>query len=356
MPRREPQSPAGPRTVANRRGAPPGPGGDRRSDPHAARPAAAGHARGRDTARDLGRDPELEVLHQALAEARAGTRRGVLLAGDAGIGKTSLAAQVAREAPCHGTAVLYGRCYEDLPVPYRPFAEALGQLVQHAPRELVVGQVRDHGAVLTHLVPELARRLDTGEDPPVATQGDLYMLFSAATSLLAEASARAPVMIVLDDLHWADAPTIPLLRYLLTAGVEMSALIVGTYRSEFGRDHPLRALVADLQDEAAVTRVELGGLSEQAVIEMTAARARERLDTDGVRLRGPSTRRPGATPSSRSRSCGTWSSRGRSSARTGTGPHRARSVTWSCPTPSSTRSTGGSHGSPTAPASGCGRS
>ena len=285
-PRREPQSPAGPRTDGE-----PAVG---------ARPARAATAAPTRMPFDLplpgaleaatrrgvfGRDPELELLRQALAEAHTGARRGALLAGDAGIGKTSLAALVAKEAHMRGTAVLYGRCYEDLPVPYRPFAEALGHLVQHAPRELVEGQVRDHAGVLTHMVPQLAKRLDTGEDAPVATQGDLYMLFSAAASLLSEASARAPLMIVLDDLHWADAQTIPLLRYLLTGGVEMSALIVGTYRtSELGRDHPLRALVTDLLNEAAVTRIELGGLSEQAVIEMTAARARERLDPNGVRL------------------------------------------------------------------------
>jgi predicted ATPase/class 3 adenylate cyclase len=232
----------------------------------------------------FGRDSELELLREALAEARAGGRRGVMLAGDAGIGKTSLAALVAREAHAEGTVVLYGRCDEDLPIPYRPFAEALGHLVQHAPQELLESQVRHHGRVLTHLVPQLAQRLDTDAGARVPPEGDLYMMFSAAAGLLAEASGRAPLMIVLDDLHWADAPSIPLLKYILSASVEMSALIVGTYRtSEVTRDHPLRALLADL-GEPAVTRVELAGLSEQAVIEMTAARARQRLDRDGLRL------------------------------------------------------------------------
>ena len=233
----------------------------------------------------FGRDEDVQVLRQALAGARTGRRRGVLVAGEPGIGKTTLVAHAARESYSRGAIVLYGRCDEDLPIPYRPFAEALEHLVQHASPELLERQAHHHGAVLARLVPELAKRVDAPAGALGTAEADPYMLFSAAASLLADASRDAPVMLVLDDLHWADAPTIPLLRYLLTAGPDMSLAIVAAYRdSEMPPGHPLEDLLTDLAREAAVSRIELEGLSEQAMIDVTQSRARQRLDADGVDL------------------------------------------------------------------------
>jgi predicted ATPase/class 3 adenylate cyclase len=233
----------------------------------------------------FGRDAEVQVLRQALAGARTGSRRGVLVAGDPGIGKTALVAHAAREAYSRGALVLYGRCDEDLPIPYRPFAEALDHLVQHSPGELLARQAHHHGRVLARLVPELAERMDTPQSALGTAEADPYMLFSAAASLLADASREAPVLLVLDDLHWADAPTVPLLRYLLTAGPDMSLAVIATYRdSEVPAGHPLEDLLTDLAREAAVARIELEGLTEEAMIDITQSRAHHRLDAEGVDL------------------------------------------------------------------------
>ena len=250
------------------------------------------------TQRELfGRDADVQVLRQALAGARIGVRRGVVVAGEGGIGKTTLVAHAAREAYARGTLVLYGRCDEDLQIPYRPFAEALDHLVKHAPRDLLERQARHHGGVLARMVPELGKRVEAPAGALGTAEADPYMLFSAAAALLADASREAPLMLVLDDLHWADAPTIPLLRYLLTAGPDMSLAVVAIYRdSEVPAGHPLEDLLSDLPREAAVSRIELEGLSEQALIDITESRARQRLDSEGVDLARTLHRDSGGNP------------------------------------------------------------
>ena len=209
-PRREPQSPAGPRTDGRRRWARPRYGLRPRLPP-----ACRSTCRCRERSRPRhGEGSSAVTLRwswyaKPSRRRRQGARRGVLLAGDAGIGKTSLAALVAEEAHMRGTAVLYGRCDEDLPVPYRPFAEALGHLVQHAPARAARGTG-----------PPPRRRADSHGPPAREAPGHrrgrarrnagrpLHAVLGRRVAAV-EASARAPLMIVLDDLHWADAQTIP---------------------------------------------------------------------------------------------------------------------------------------------------
>ena len=105
--------------------------------------------------RYVGRLPELDVLEVALKEARTGTRRAVLFSGEPGIGKTALAAHFAVRASAAGVSVLYGRCEEDAFVPYQPWAEALGSLVEQAPLALVKAHVREYGTVLGRVVPAI---------------------------------------------------------------------------------------------------------------------------------------------------------------------------------------------------------
>jgi tetratricopeptide (TPR) repeat protein/predicted Ser/Thr protein kinase len=232
----------------------------------------------------FGRDRELAELQEALGAALSGGRRGAMLAGDPGIGKTTLAAALAVKAEKSGAAILYGRCDEDFLIPYRPFVEALGHLVTHAPAGLLDRHVDDYGGILGRLVPQLSQRLGSRR-PALSTQGDLYMLFSAVAALLSAASARQPLVVVLDDLHWADSQTISLLRYLLTSPTPMTGLVLGTYRpTDLGREHGLIDLVADLYREPELTWMLLEGLDEDAIVQMTAARARHELDDEGVRL------------------------------------------------------------------------
>ena len=218
----------------------------------------------------VGREAEHARLAAAWAEARSGRRQAVLLGGEPGIGKTRLADQVAGIAEDDGAVVLRGRCTEDLGIPYQPFAEALRQHADtFAPGRLVDllgADVRD----LARLMPSLAHRVpQTGT---VGTEPDVerWRLFEAVLAVLATAARRAPVLLVVDDLHWAAEPTLLLLRHLLCSSEAMALLVVATYRdTEAGG--PLADLLADLHREPGITRITLTGLEPADVASLVAA-------------------------------------------------------------------------------------
>lgn len=213
----------------------------------------------------VGRGRELEGLLSAWQGALTGGVRTVLIAGEPGVGKTRLAGEWSQRAYEMGAVVLYGRCDEDLGAPYQPFAEALRALVPCMGAERLRG-LRGIEALLP-LVPGLA---DVVPDlaPPAHADPDTerYALFDAAVALLEKASASAPVLLILDDLHWAAKPTLLLLRHLLRFGDHARVQIVGTYRStDLDRSHPLAAMLADLHRDGTANRLNLGGLDEDDV-------------------------------------------------------------------------------------------
>jgi len=171
-----------------------------------------------DQGRFVGRAAEREQLATAWKDAATGTRRVTLLSGEPGVGKTRLAAELARVAHDEGATILYGRCEEDLGVPYQPFVEALRPYVAACPVGELAEQVAPYGGDLARLVPELAERI---ADLPTALVADpeteRYRLFDAVTSFLGNIVGTAPVVLVLDDLHWAAKPTLLLLRHLTRA-------------------------------------------------------------------------------------------------------------------------------------------
>ena len=156
----------------------------------------------------VGRDDEQERLAAAWKAVTAGERRVMLLGGEPGIGKTTLSSRFAAGVYEDGATVVYGRCDEDLGIPYQPWIEALRQLVAAAPDALLAAHVADRGAHLARLVPDLARRV--GMEVPAATDPDSerFVLFGCITDLLARWAADAPLLIVVDDLHWADRSTL----------------------------------------------------------------------------------------------------------------------------------------------------
>ncbi|MGV0695987.1 BTAD domain-containing putative transcriptional regulator [Mycobacterium paraintracellulare] len=213
----------------------------------------------------VGRGRELEGLLSAWQGALTGGVRTVLIAGEPGVGKTRLAGEWSQRAYEMGAVVLYGRCDEDLGAPYQPFAEALRALVPCMGAERLRG-LRGVEALLplapglADVVPDLA--------PPAHADPDTerYALFDAAVALLEIASASAPVLLILDDLHWAAKPTLLLLRHLLRFGDHARVQIVGTYRStDLDRSHPLAAMLADLHRDGTANRLNLGGLDEDDV-------------------------------------------------------------------------------------------
>ncbi|SEB27060.1 Predicted ATPase [Mycobacterium sp. 283mftsu] len=213
----------------------------------------------------VGRGVELERLFTAWQTALAGTANSVLIAGEPGVGKTRLAGEWSRQAYDQGALVIYGRCDEDLGAPYQPFAEALRALVPCLGADRLRG-LRGVEALLA-LVPGLA---DVLPDVAAPTRADpdteRYALFDAVVAVMGVASASTPVVLILDDLHWAAKPTLLLLRHLLRFGDHARVQIVGTYRStDLDRSHPLAAMLADLNRDGTASRLSLSGLDVNEV-------------------------------------------------------------------------------------------
>ncbi|MFD1152010.1 ATP-binding protein, partial [Saccharothrix hoggarensis] len=216
----------------------------------------------------VARSREMTRLRAALDEAAGGKAGAVLLAGDAGVGKTRLVDELA--AAAGDALVLNGRCLDvgETGLPYLPFTEALGQ-------------VRDAGLLdvaarpaLGLLLPDLA--LPPGHDGSPAFSGlpshvvgrrpeqdvGQLQLFDAVHGLLGDLADQRPVLLILEDLHWADASTRYLLSFLLSRLRSQRLLVVGTYRSDdLHRSHPLRPLLNELVRLPAVQRLDLTPLS-----------------------------------------------------------------------------------------------
>ena len=234
----------------------------------------------------VGRDGEVARLEQLWKEVPAGDRRVALLAGEPGVGKTRLAAEMARRAHCGGAVILAGRCDEELGVPYQPFVEALRHFADHVPPGHLRRCLGRYGGELGRLVPELIEQAP-GLPAPLRSdpETERYRLFDAVAAWLAATSAEAPLLVVLDDLQWATRPTVLLLRHVVQSAEPMRLLLLGTYRdSELAHDHPMIELMADLHRQGGAQRLVLSGLDGTAVAGFVEQAAGRTLDQDGVAL------------------------------------------------------------------------
>jgi len=221
----------------------------------------------------FGRGPELQDLEQAWHDARGGHRRIALVGGESGIGKTRLAAQLALRARADGARVVYGHCDDALALPYLPWVEALCHYIAVAPQTLLDRHATAHGGHLARLIPELNLRVP-GLVPTSGSEPDAerHLLFRAVVGLVAEAAADRPLLLVLDDVHWADEGSLQLLRHLISTAPEMPMLIVCIYRdSDMDPADGLCRILADLHREPGVLRTKLGGLEEADVVQLIAA-------------------------------------------------------------------------------------
>jgi DNA-binding SARP family transcriptional activator len=233
----------------------------------------------------VGRAVELARIEDAYKSAVATEQvHVVLIAGEAGIGKTSLAAEMARKVAAGGATVLYGRCDDGLGVPYQPWTEALRHLLAHVPPDMVTEQAAARWGELVALVPELASRVDAGHEPrSLDPETARYMLFGAVSSVLQNVSVTTPVVIVLDDLQWADKPTLLLLRHLVAASGSERVLVIATFRpADVVLGHPLSELLALLHRERNTDRIELNGLDDSEVVHLIEAAAGHSLDAQEV--------------------------------------------------------------------------
>ncbi len=233
-----------------------------------------------------GRAGEQAIIERCWSAAQEGMRQVVLLAGEPGIGKTRLAAEAGRTAHAQGAIVLLGTCDEDVRHPYRPFVEALRHYLINAPDEVLLQHVREHHSDLLPIAPSLATRVPNLPNPRSAdAETERYLMFEAVTGVLATASRRRPIMLILDDLQWADTPELLLLKHIVRSVTPTRLLIIGTYRdSELARTPALRALLADIRGEAGVERIAMGGLDEGGVAEFVSAAVGHELDEGQLAL------------------------------------------------------------------------
>lgn len=230
----------------------------------------------------FGRTRELGVMQDAAKLAHTSQRCQVqFVAGEAGMGKTALAAQFARAVHAEGSVVLFGHAEEDLGIAYQPWAEALSTLVRDGDPAAVGGLRPAQRGALARLVPDLPVETERIGDQDTQRQ----LMLEAAVELLAASSQAAPVLLVLDDLHWADIASLQLLRHVIESSTPMDLTIVCTYRdTDLGRGDPLTKLLADLHREANVTRLPLAGLDDVEIVELLAAAAGHDMDDVGVGL------------------------------------------------------------------------
>jgi class 3 adenylate cyclase/tetratricopeptide (TPR) repeat protein/type II secretory pathway predicted ATPase ExeA len=227
-----------------------------------------------------GRAEQRDLLVEAWKSAAAGHRRLVLVSGEPGIGKTRLVKELARLAHDEGGLVLWGGCDEELAVPYQPITEALRWFVHSTAADQLRDVLGPLAGELTRLVPDLVH-LVPGLEPPIATDPDIerFRLFEAVVDTLTTVAARAPVLLVVDDAHWATKPTLLLLRHLLKGTASSSLLVVVTYRdTDLDRTHPLADVLADLRRDPDVERLALTGLDEAGVTDFLERTAGHRLD------------------------------------------------------------------------------
>lgn len=231
----------------------------------------------------VGRGEELDGLRSAL-DAAADQPTTVLLAGEAGVGKTRLVTEFAAEATEAGARVLSGNCVElgGDGVAYAPVAGAMRRLATQIGAEAVLDLAGPGRGAVTRLLPELGV---TDIDPDEGRG----RLFEVVTVLLERVSAEQPLVLVIEDLHWADGSTRDLLRFVIRALGSSRVVLVCTYRSdEIHRTHPLRPFLAELDrirsvrriDVPRLTRAEVGiqleGILGQAAMPDAIARVHER--------------------------------------------------------------------------------
>ncbi|MFB3093965.1 MAG: AAA family ATPase, partial [Dehalococcoidia bacterium] len=217
----------------------------------------------------VGRQREMGELKACLEDALSGRGRLVTLVGEPGIGKTRTAQELATYAGLRGAQVLWGRCYEEQGMPpYWPWVQAIRSYVRERDPEQLRSEMGAGAADIAEVVSDVKERLPDLKPPPQLDSPEQarFRLFDSITAFLKSASQKQPLVLVLDDLHWADQPSLLLLQFFARELGNSRLLLIGTYRDmELSRQHPLAETLGELTRERLFQRVLLRGLSQQDV-------------------------------------------------------------------------------------------
>ncbi|MEM7413298.1 MAG: AAA family ATPase [Myxococcota bacterium] len=252
-----------------------------RSDAASATEAAVGDTR----ADFVGRGSVLKRIDEALQDARGGATRTVFLVGEPGIGKTRTCEEVARRAAAAGMGVLHGRCFEGEGAPaYWPWVQVLRGWTQQGGSEALPTALRDAAAEAAAFCPDVAARFpDLPTVAPGSDEQTRFRLFDSVTRLLAFAASQQPLLVLVDDLHWADRDSLRLLRFLARSPDAGSMLLLATYRDvEVRRQHPLSTVLGEMARETRCDRIELAGLSAAEVEALLEAHSSEDVSAGWV--------------------------------------------------------------------------
>ncbi|PKB64707.1 MAG: hypothetical protein BZY80_02015 [SAR202 cluster bacterium Io17-Chloro-G2] len=217
----------------------------------------------------VGRQAEMGELRAALEDALSGRGRLVMLVGEPGIGKTRTAQELATYAGMRGAQVLWGRCYEEQGTPpYWPWVQAIRSYVREIEPDQLRREMGAGAADIAQIVSDVTERLP-GLNPPPSLESPeqaRFRLFDAITTFFKAAGQQQPLILMLDDLHWADKPSLLLLEFLARELSGARLVVVGTYRDmELNRQHPLTETLGGLNRERLFQRVLLRGLSQEDV-------------------------------------------------------------------------------------------
>lgn len=232
----------------------------------------------------VGREAERSLLADVWSTAASGNRVLALVGGEPGVGKTALVGHAARDIHAAGGLVLFGRWDEEVLAPFQGFREALATYAQSCPRSILRADLRDHADELARLFPEVAARIDAVAPPSgTAAEVERLRLFEAVERWLEAIALRRPLLLVLDDVHWIDRPSVLLLQHLVRGTRPCPLLIVATYRDTDVDQSELGRALPELYRDRSTQRVLLRGLEPSAVRDLLERATLGRLpDADSV--------------------------------------------------------------------------
>jgi DNA-binding CsgD family transcriptional regulator/tetratricopeptide (TPR) repeat protein len=234
----------------------------------------------------VGRDEELGLFKRTFDQVLGGRRQILTLSGEPGIGKSRCAEAFAQAAEEQGALVVWGRCYEEPGAPpYWPWVQILREFIDASSPSEVRFTMGLGVSSIAAIVPELA----DGDSAPASNPGVLdpaetrFRMFDAIARFFAKATQQVPLVAVIDDLHWADAPSLSLLEFLSNELQRCRLLIVVTYReNEVSRKSPLQHTLGGLGKDAGVVRVRLTGLPEPAIGQLAELLIGPYLPSDAI--------------------------------------------------------------------------